>query len=265
MATTINRNMLTPQALQRARAATVQKRAASAAGQGDANRAIAQALKRYRNAEPWTYYDALILRAAAGDNFANFESPSPFFAGRTTQNTSLAVTNVTDTNKLDADMLATSIAVDVHCDTDVDATAGAVATSVAFTEAVVNFGVLAISFGQDVKYVTPISDLPAGGGIAQQVKIRSVAVAADHDSAYATNGTPDTRARRILDEPILFRRGVSFSISCQFTPNAVDKINGLAPLTGDFAALIRVKLIGVRGKPMLEGVPVGRLPPQMRR
>jgi len=251
----------TQRALSPARAAALAagRSAALSAGQASTARSVAQMLRKYRNAEPWTYYDTQILSGGAGAvNFANVPSPLPFMSARTTGNVGLAVTNMTDVGKMDKDFLATTISVDVHCDTDTAAPAGGgVATAPAFVETVVAYGVLAISFGQDVKYVTPVIKCPSGGGVVAQTKVRTQAAGTDTESGSATNGLQTSQARRVLDEPILFRRGIAFTLAILFPAGALARINALEPLAGDFEALIRVNLEGVAGKPLLEGTPTG--------
>ena len=242
------------QAAALAAARSTQRTAAMNAGQGDQTRAVAAALKQYVNAEPWVYFDAVILSATT--NFATLVSPLAFFTTRTTGTSQMFTTNMTDTGKMDADFLATSISVDAVCDTD-SPSAAQVATAAAFTEAVVNYGVFQILFGQDVKYVAPNIRFPSGGGVVQNAKIRTLLAAGlQTDSAAANNGLQTAQAIKILNEPILFKRGVAFTANMVFPPSPLARLQALQALTGNYSAIIRVSFDGVRGKPMLQGTPV---------
>jgi len=233
---------------------------------------VRKALAAGKNAQSWTYYDSRYIGALAfaGDagvyNFAQVQAMIPFFNLRTTGNSSFAYTSNSDQNKFDRDFIAYSISVDVGCDPDAPGlVAGGECTAQDFVREVVEGGALLISFGSDPVFVAPISDLPGGGGPLYGSRVRTVlAAGAVTDSGGATNGLPDSRAKRYLRAPLSFKQSQAFSISVVLAqPGCLARINALTPLVGNLTAVIRVKLEGIRGKPLLEGVsqnPAGLAP-----
>lgn len=220
-------------------------------------------IKRYKNAEPWIYYDTRVFSAntvppdTGAFNFAQFTNPLPFFNARNIGNAGLALTNMSDSQKMDNDFICKRITVDVLCDMAAPAAANN-PTAPAFVETVVHQCVLSISFGTDVKYVSPIVKLPSGGGVVIGALLRTQAAAANSDQGPANNGMQDRRAVRDMDEPILFKEGSAFT--CQLITNTaatLAKLVAIQALTGNFQAVIRVNLEGVRGKGLLKGTPAG--------
>lgn len=219
------------------------------------------------NAEPWTYYDTRLFSTgivppdSAAFNFAQFPANGqlPFFSARTKGNAGLALTNVGDLGKFEADFLCQSIMVDVYADEDIASAAG-IATAVAFAETIIHYGALQVSFGQADKLIRPVVDCPAGGGIVVTNKIRTQTAAANSDSAAATNGLASSQSRRMLPEPIFFEKGQAFTMllvvdAAPAATCSVAKLQALQALTGTQKALIRVKLEGKRGTPLMVGSP----------
>jgi len=232
-------------------ATKIVRRYPSAAGRPVADTSsemVRKALSAGKNAQSWTYYDTRYIGALAfsGDpgvfNFAQLQAMTPFFNARTTGNSSFAYTSNSDQNKFDGECTAQD-----------------------FVREVVEGGALLISFGSDPVFVAPISDLPAGGGPLYGSRVRTVlAAGAVSDSGGASNGVPDSRAKRYLRAPLSFKQSQAFSISIVLAqPGCLARIQALQPLAGNQTAMIRVKLEGIRGKPLLEGVsqnPAGLAP-----
>lgn len=238
------------QLLQQLQQRRAQQMAPAQRGGGD-DRSLQKALKEYVNAEPWIYFDTQFF-GAGGITFAAATNPLAFFTTRTIGNTNVATTSMTDTGKMDADFKCYSISVDVLCDSDCAAAAG-IATAGGFVETYVHNAVLQLTFGSNTKLILPIIKAPTGGGVFQPVKVRTQTAAANSDSSYATNGEPTGTARRLLDEPIFFKQSEAFGLNLTTNATALARIQALQALTGNFQALIRVNLEGVRGKPFLQG------------
>ena len=226
-----------------------------------ARRLTTSDIKKYVNAEPWTYYDTRLFSAgiippdAAAFNFAQFVSPLAFFDTRTVSRGGYALSNMNDTFKMDADFLADTISVDVFCDQDATS-AGATGTAIGFVESIVNYGVLKWDFGTTTKLVLPVIKCPSGGGVVSQIKT----VAAARETSSGNNGVASGNAKRKLSESILFRRGTSFS--CQLIVDdkpaancTLARVQALTALAGTEKAGIRVNLEGVRGTPLLQATP----------
>lgn len=216
------------------------------------------------DAEPWIYYDTRIISAniigndAAAFNFAQIVSPLPFFNSRTIGNATIALTSMTDNQKTDADFFCSRITVDVWCDTDVASVAGT-ATGPAFIEEVVNTGIMQIIFGTNTKLLIPLVKCPSGGGVVAGVKTRTQALASNTDSGSANNGLQLSTAAKDLDVPIFFKEGTAFTANMNFPTSStaaagpLQRLQGLAPLTGNLSAGIRLNFEGVRGRALLPG------------
>lgn len=214
--------------------------------------------------EEWTMYDTqvysanTIAPASAAVNFANFASPTVFFQSRTIGNGTEALTNMTVPNFVDNPFKAFGLGVEVHCDIDATSAAG-IATASAFVETVVMYSALRLKFGGDAKLIVPLSDLPAGGGVVYGVRTDTRAAGANQLSGSASNGEISVNARGYFEQPILFKQGPAGAFTCDIvtlgntTHGALARIQGLAALTGELQALIRVKFWGYRGKNLLPG------------
>ena len=224
----------------------------------------ARDIKQYVDAEEWNYYDSQLFAAAASAvgnilTLATFPANGQlaFFNARTISNAGEALTSMSDVNKFENDFRCYCISIDAWMDTDAASAAG-IANASAFVEAVVNYSALKLSFGTDVKFLEPVVKMPSGGGIVQNVKIRTQAAAANSDSASASNGLQTAQAKRYFKAPIFFKNGQQFSLALFFQAQAITRIQGLQALVAPFQAGIRVNLEGVRGKPLLRGVAVNR-------
>lgn len=241
--------------------------------QADINKyGLTALIKRQRNARPWVYYDTRFFSASvlAGEttafNFAQWQQQQTFF-----QHTSgvhgEAVTSMSDSNKMDADFICTSISVDIFCTTDVLPTVvGGVtmATAPAFVETLVYATIARIRFNQDTEVMIPITDLPAGGGVSHDVKNFALALPSNESRGHANNGLPTCTATKTLGEPIFFKMGQPFTFDL-LTPQTSTAAAGSGPLgllqaltplvvNGGFAG-VKVKLQGVRGKPLMVATP----------
>lgn len=258
MAQTLNASQL-QQAL-RARVGAASRPGLSPGAVGES---IERNLQKYVNAEPFVQFDTQFFAAAAAAlgnvlTLATFPASGelPFFSNRTLSNSSQVFTSVTDTNKFDTDFECHCISVDVYMNGDVASAAG-VSNAQAFVEEIVNYGVLQVKFGTDVKIILPVIKAPSGGGIVVAAKVRTQGAAADSDSVVATNGLQDTNARRVLPEPIMFKKNEQFSLSIAVNAASRARIAALTALAGNNQAAIRVNLEGLRGKPFLRGTKIG--------
>jgi hypothetical protein len=224
-------------------------------------RLTTQQMKKYVNAEPWTYYDTRLVSAGiippdnVAFNYAQWVNPLPFFNLRTVANAGYALTNMNDNFKMDADFVADTISVDVFADQD-QASAAGVGNALAFIESVVNYGILQWDFGTVTKLVLPIIKCPSGGGVVSTLR----SVAAAREVSQGNNGLQSGSAKRKLSESILFRRGTTFrcSLVVDALPAAtatLARIQGLQALATVFKSGVRINLEGVRGTPLLEASP----------
>lgn len=218
-------------------------------------------LKEYRDAQPWIYYDTRMFSAntvapdTAAFNFAQCTSPLAFFNQRTIGNATLQLTNMSDNQKTDNDFVCSAITIDVFCDMDSPSAPG-ISTTTAFVEIITHHTIVVISFGTDVRFVCPTAKLPCGGGMVSDAKIRTTALPVNSDSAQANNGLQTRQAVNQLGEEILFKEGTAFTTQILFdTAAALARLQALQALTGNFQALIRVNLEGVRGKGLVKSSP----------
>jgi hypothetical protein len=239
--------------------AALAMRKGRAAGRVTVDQSIQNALAKYVTAEPWIQYDRQFFGAAAitvGNviTLATFPANGelPFFSQRTLSNSNPAFCSVTDVNKFDTDFEAHCCSVDSYMVGDAAGAAG-VSNAEAFTEEIVQNGVLQIKFGTDVKFLVPVCKLPAGGGVFTSSKVRTQAAASATDSATTINGFPGTQNRRVLEEPIFFRKNEQFSVSIILNAASTARVRALTALTGNDQAMIGVNFEGLRGKPFLRG------------
>lgn len=218
------------------------------------------------NGEPWEYFDTRILSAytvppASGAyNFAQWSNPEPFFSERTKGNSDVAICNAGDKGKFEYDFLCESIAVDVNPDASIPRGTD-LPTAREFAECIVNYGVLMLSFGSEVKWMSPVMRLPSGGGLVVGQTIHTAAAADDVDTSSVNNGLQTAQARRKLPEPIFFEKGQPFELGLYVdgkgsaANTTYDRIKGLTALSGMSKVAIRVGLIGKRGRQLLVGTP----------
>src|SRR5882724_409120 len=192
---------LSPQAIQ----ALQQRRAGGGGGGGVPQRQITtQQIKQYVNAEPWQYYDTFVVSAGvfAGVTTANFAGvvfPIPFFAFRTVGNSGYAITNVQDTNKLEADFVCSRIFIQVFGNPDIlitGTTTTMQSSLMGWSDAIINGCTFQLDFSTNLKYVAPVHSHPGGGGMYVPALSRSLATAADNEIAVPINGAPDNRANQ---------------------------------------------------------------------
>ncbi len=213
------------------------------------------------NPEVWVMYDTRLYSASAippesaAYNFAQDVASTPFFNLRTLGNSSAALTSMTtNSGYVDFPFKAYGIGVEVWCDTDVASAAG-IATAQAFVETKTMYSSLTLQFATDFKFISPISDLPAGGGIVYGNKVRTQTAAATSDSGNACNGLQTVQARAMWKDYILFR-GKDQPFTCNIVTSsnasgALARIQALTALTSTFQAGVRVKFWGYRGKSLM--------------
>ena len=233
----------------------------------------ARAVEGLVNPEVWTMFDTLIIGAAAvppataAVNFAQITANTAFFASRTIGNAGAAISSMTTSSGyVDFPFKAYGIGVDVWCAHEAVNTgfsaggAPPMSTAVAFCEAVIQGGALTLQFATDYKFIAPISDLPAGGGMVIGSFTDTRALAAVQVSGSANNGLASVQARALWKDYILFRgKDQPFTVNLVLNPQALLRINNLAALTAVASvpayAGIRVKFWGYRGKSLVVGSP----------
>lgn len=228
--------------------------------------AAAKAVENLVQPEVWTMYDTRLFSAnavapdTAAFSFASMVNSLSFFAQRTIGNAGAAITSMTtNSGYVDFPFKAFGIGVDVWCDTDAASAAG-IATAAAFVETIVNYGAIELRFATDLKFLSPISDLPSGGGVVYGAKVRTQASAANSDSCGANNGAQTAQARALWKDYILFN-GQQTPFTCNLvlpgsaSNGALARIQGLQALTSNFQAGIRIKFWGYRGKRLIVGAP----------
>jgi hypothetical protein len=223
--------------------------------------ALQAALHNFVDAQPWIFYDTVMFGNVAFPpdavrNFAQMVSPLAFFANRTAGQSGRPITDMTDQNKVDQDFRCTTISVDVLCDMDVGSAAG-LSTGTGFTEKIINWASLHLSFASTTRFVAPVLKLPSGGGMVTDAKIRTQAVAANSDSGTGNNGLQTHTARSTLAEQILFPKNNAFDLSIEVVAPILAAIVALTPLVINQFAGIRVNLEGLRGRQLMpSAVPV---------
>lgn len=220
------------------------------------------------NPEVWTMFDTRVYSAnsippdTSAYNFAQDVASTPFFNNRTLGNSSAAITSMTtNSGYVDFPFKAYGIGVEVWCDTDVTSASG-VATARAFVETKVMYSTLTLQFATDYKFIAPLSDLPAGGGVVYGPVNDSRTAGANQLAGSAANGWQTVQARALWKDYILFRgKDQPFTINVVTLNNggaangALHRIQGLTALSGDQGAGVRVKFWGYRGKSLIVGSP----------
>lgn len=218
------------------------------------------------DSEPAWLYDTLIVGPAQMPGstgafpFASWAKSVSFFNERTVANATEAITNVADVNKLAVDFVASSIQVEVAAYPDAAAAAGSSA-ALDFVHTITTFGILAFKRGSTGRYIliAPVSRFPAAGGTALQVRQRTQTIATNTEIGFASNGLPSPQSKIALRKPFVLQQGQSFSCELMLPESrngaqgAVNLIKGLQAIAGDYNAMIRVTLEGIRGGDTTEG------------
>lgn len=227
---------------------------------------VGRAIERLVQPEVWTMFDTVVISPSTASgvtttnvpfaNFTNVISPIAMFNSRNQANAAGLTSMTTTSGYVDWPYKAYGIGAGISCDTDVPSAGTGIATAVAFVESLVNGGMFTLTFAGDAKYIAPIADLPAGGGVVYGSKTRTQAFAANSDSASASNGAQTVQARALWSDYILFRGQASpFSVAITLDPVSLARVQALTPLTGNFSARIQIKFWGYRGKGLVNGAP----------
>lgn len=221
-------------------------------------------IRRFVNAQPWTYYDTKIFSAytpkgeSGNTNFANIQTPIQFFT-RQKNSSGLPITNMaSNKSEFDQTFVCAAIALDVLCPSDIGGTSP---TATQFVELITQNSVFTIEMGDDLILAKPAIELPSGGGVYTGARVVTQAAAADSARADANNGFPAADGLMYLSERILFEKNQAFSANLHiYTGNGssagpLSAIQALTALSGSQTVMIRVRMIGVRGEKLLKGTP----------
>lgn len=186
-------------------------------------------------------------------NGATMVNPLPFFTQRTRQNNGVAVTNILTAGKFPYDLDIESFAVEYN-PVDQNVLAGNVSTQ-RFYE-LLSRGTMELVFQGRTNYVFPISDCPAGTGIAGYVVTTENAMR----SILGLQNGNTAKGRRRLPNPIAVRKDTAFAVLLHFSAADFALIVALTDPTVPIG--ISVKLYGPEGVPLVPAAAGGLWDPQ---
>lgn len=135
-------------------------------------------------------------------------------------------------------------------------TYAATSSAIGFVESIVNGAALSLTFATDLKFVAPVNDLPAGGGVAYGPLTDTRGTGANQTAGAAGNGLASVQARALWKDYILFRgKDTPFTCSIDIDTKPLARIVALEPLVSPRNATIQVKFWGYRGKQLITGAP----------
>ncbi len=213
--------------------------------------------------EVWTMYDTYILGSTANGadtTAAALAASFAMFNSHTVGAKGAAITSMTTSSGyVDFPFKAYGMGVEVFAMSRNETTA-VIPQALVFVENMINGGSITLQFATDYKLIIPISDLPAGGGLAYGYgyNLNDNSAPVIGASANAGNGLPSVQARVMWKDYILFRgKDQPFTLNVNLTANALSNIQALTGFDsashGYFG--VRVKFWGYRGKALITGAP----------
>lgn len=195
-------------------------------------------------------YDIIFI-----NDFTALVNPLTFFASRTRQNQTLAVTNILTAGKLNYDVDVEALSVIFH-PLDQATPLGNLAVQ-RFYE-ILQRATLELNIEERNNYVFPVRDCPAGSGIGGYVQTTQTDMRAN---IGIQNGSAQ-KGRRKLANPIAFTKNTHFSVKIQVTNADFLLLTNLTPSPATFPIALGVAMHGPEGIPLVPAAAGGLYQPE---